>query len=123
VDETRRSSEKSFKTPRSTPDLNLKGIGWVERLGEEKLDGAAAMELGAGVGREGSGRKLHRNPSPRIYIGRQSGGKSGGTGPCTGRSGGLARWAAGQSGARSGFHRAGRRNTFWTRKVLTKVDM
>jgi hypothetical protein len=46
------------------------------------------MELGAGVGREGSGRKLLRKPSPRNYIGRQSGGKSGRTGPYTGRSGG-----------------------------------
>jgi hypothetical protein len=46
------------------------------------------MELGAGVGREGSERKLLRKPSPRIYIGRQSGGKSGGTGPYAGRSGG-----------------------------------
>jgi hypothetical protein len=81
VDETRRSSEESFNTPRSTPDLNLEGIGWVERLGDEELQGAAPMELGAGVGREESGRKLPREPSPRIYIGRQSGGKSGGTGP------------------------------------------
>jgi hypothetical protein len=34
VDETQRSSVESFKTPRSTPDLNLEGIGWVERLRE-----------------------------------------------------------------------------------------
>jgi hypothetical protein len=46
------------------------------------------MEMGAGVGRKGSGRKLLRKPSPRIYIGRQSGGKSGGTGPYAGWSGG-----------------------------------
>jgi hypothetical protein len=46
------------------------------------------MELGAGVGREGSGTKLPRKPSPQIYIGRQSGDKSGGTGPYAGRSGG-----------------------------------
>jgi hypothetical protein len=46
------------------------------------------MELGTGVGREGSGRKLLRKPSPRIYIGRQSGGKSGETGPYARRSSG-----------------------------------
>jgi hypothetical protein len=46
------------------------------------------MELGAGVEREGSGGKLLRKPSPRIYIGHQSGGKSGGTGPFAGRSSG-----------------------------------
>jgi hypothetical protein len=46
------------------------------------------MEMGASVGRKGSGRKLIWKPSPRIYIGRQSGDKSGGTGPYAGRSGG-----------------------------------
>jgi hypothetical protein len=33
VDETRRSSVEGFKPTRSTPDLNLEEIGWVERLG------------------------------------------------------------------------------------------
>jgi hypothetical protein len=44
------------------------------------------MEMGAGVGRKGSGRKQIGKPSPQFYIGRQSGGKSGGTGPYAGRS-------------------------------------
>jgi hypothetical protein len=44
-------------------------VGW-RGLEEEKLEEAVAMELGAGMGREGSGRKLLRKPSPRIYIGR-----------------------------------------------------
>jgi hypothetical protein len=46
------------------------------------------MEMGAGVGRKGSGGKLIWNPSPQFYIGRQSGGKSSGTGPYAGRSSG-----------------------------------
>jgi hypothetical protein len=44
------------------------------------------MEMGAGVGRKGSGRKLIWKPFPRLYIGRQSGGKSGRTGPYAGWS-------------------------------------
>jgi hypothetical protein len=47
------------------------------------------MEMGAGEGRKGSGGKLIWKPSPRFYIGRQSGGKSGRTGPYAGWSGGL----------------------------------
>jgi hypothetical protein len=46
------------------------------------------MEMGVGVGRKGSGRKLIWKPSPQFYIGRQSGGKSGGTGPYAEQSGG-----------------------------------
>jgi hypothetical protein len=46
------------------------------------------MELGADVGREESGENCLGSPPHEIYIGRQSGGKSGGTGPFAGRSGG-----------------------------------
>jgi hypothetical protein len=34
----------------------LEEIGWVERLGGREVEGAAAMEMGAGVGRRRSGK-------------------------------------------------------------------
>jgi hypothetical protein len=33
----------------------LEEFGWVERLGEENLEKAAAMEMGAGMGEEEKG--------------------------------------------------------------------
>jgi hypothetical protein len=41
-----------------------------EARGEEKLEEAMAMEMGAGVGRRRSGRKLVGRPPHEIYIGR-----------------------------------------------------
>jgi hypothetical protein len=66
VDETRRSSGKAFNTPRSTPDLSLEGIGWVERLGEGKASRGGANGDEGVRGEGGCGRKTAQGTSPRV---------------------------------------------------------